>query len=89
MGAALEKAKRQKKKKNPGPDSPVPVNVTLVGDRFSVYVFFLLCHMEEVPKLGVESKLQLVTYATATALRIQATSATYAVTWGNAGSLTH
>ena len=59
---------------------------------FPFLFFFLKCllvqHME-VPRLGTESQLQLLTYATAIASRIQATSATYAVACGNTGSLNH
>ena len=43
----------------------------------------------EVPRLGVESEMQLLAYATATATRIQATSAIYTTAHGYAGSLTH
>ena len=43
----------------------------------------------EVPKLGVQSELQLLAYATATATWIQAESATYTTAQDNAGSLTH
>ena len=40
----------------------------------------------EVPRLGVESKLQLLAYTTATATPIQAMPATYTTADGNAGS---
>ena len=43
----------------------------------------------EVPRLGVESELQLPAYTTATVIQIQATSATYTTAHGNAGSPTH
>jgi len=43
----------------------------------------------EVPRLGVESELQLLAYATATATRDLAASATYAAAQSNARSLTH
>ena len=43
----------------------------------------------EIPGLGVRSELQLQTYATATAIPIQAMSATFAAAQGNARSLTH
>ena len=42
----------------------------------------------EVPRLEVKSELQLPAYATATAIWIQAVSATYTTAHGNAGSLT-
>ena len=56
-----------------------------------IFFFFLGPHPQhmEVPKLGDESELQLPSYATATATRIQDTSATYTTAHGNAGSLTH
>jgi len=44
----------------------------------------------EVPRLGVESELQLPAYTTATAMRgIQAASATYTAAHGNSGSPMH
>ena len=43
----------------------------------------------EIPKLGVESEVQLPAIATATATQIQAVSVTYTTAHGNAGSLTH
>ena len=43
----------------------------------------------EVPKLRVESELQLLTYATATAMPDLATSVTCTTAHSNAGSLTH
>ena len=43
----------------------------------------------EVPRLGVESELQLPAYTTATAMQIRATSATFIAAHGNTGSLTH
>ena len=42
----------------------------------------------EVPRLGVQSELQLPAYTIATALGVQATSATYTPAHSNAGSLT-
>ena len=66
-----------------------------------VFLFFVFCffvflpflgplprHME-VPRLGVQSELQLRVYATATATRIRAASVTYTTGHGNAGSSTH
>ena len=43
----------------------------------------------EVPRLGVESELQLPATATATAMQIQATFATYTTAHSNNESLTH
>ena len=43
----------------------------------------------EVPGLGGESKLQLLTCATATAMLDLAASVTYSMACGNAGFLTH
>ena len=43
----------------------------------------------EVPRLGVQSELQLPAYTTATATPNPASSATYRTPWGKAGSLTH
>ena len=43
----------------------------------------------EVPRLGVESELQLPAYATATAMTDQATSVTYITAHGNTGSSTY
>ena len=45
-------------------------------------------HME-VPRLGVESELQLLTYATATQRGFWAMSAAYTIAHSDAGSLTH
>ena len=57
-----------------------------------IYLFCLLgphsWHME-VPWLGVQLKLQLLAYATATARQIRAMSATHTTADSNAGSLTH
>ena len=60
-----------------------------------LFVFFFLVflgphprHME-VPRLGVESELQLLTYTTATAIRDPSMSATYTIAHSNAGSLAH
>ena len=56
------------------------------------YLFIYLClwphlwHME-VPRLGIESELQLPAYATATLDR--ALSVTYTTAYGNIRSLTH
>ena len=53
------------------------------------FFFFLgphLWHME-VPKRGVETELQLPTYAPSQQCRIRASSVTYTTAWGNAGSL--
>ena len=41
------------------------------------------------PRLVVESELQLLAYATATAKQIRSTSATYATACNNAGCLTY
>ena len=43
----------------------------------------------EVPRLGVESELQLPAYATATQCQIGAESATYTTAHGNTEWLTH
>ena len=43
----------------------------------------------EDPRLGVESELQLLAYARATAAQDPATSVTYTTAHGNARSLTH
>ena len=43
----------------------------------------------EVARLGIELEMQLLAYATATAMRIQAMSIPYTTAHGNAGSLTH
>ena len=54
-----------------------------------VYVYFFLGPHPwnmEVPRLGVQSELQLLVYTTATAMR---DSSTYTTAQGNAGSLTH
>ena len=45
-------------------------------------------HME-VPRLGVESELQLLVYTTTTATEIRAASETYTTVHGNTGSLTY
>ena len=54
---------------------------------------FLWPHLQhmEFPRLVVELELQLLAYATATAIahRIQATSVTYTIAHSNARSLTH
>ena len=58
----------------------------LIVIKFSFLFFFLgpyLRHIE-VPRLGVESELQLLAYATATQRRIQAASTTYTMAHGNA-----
>ena len=63
-----------------------------VKDVFGVcFVLFLELHLQhmEVPRLGVESELQLPAYTTATATQIQAVSETYAAASGNTRSLTH
>ena len=56
-----------------------------------IYFVFLGPHPwhMEVPRLGVESELQLLACTTATACGIRATSVTYTTAHGNAGSLTH
>ena len=60
-----------------------------------IYLFiycFLGLHLQhmEVPRLGVESELQLPAYTTAMAERhFGAASAVYATAHSNAGSLTH
>ena len=43
----------------------------------------------EVPKPGVESELQLLAYATDTAMPDPTVPATYTTVHGNTGSLTH
>ena len=43
----------------------------------------------EVPRLGVESELQLLAYTTATAPADLSQSATYTTAYGNTRSLTH
>ena len=52
---------------------------------------FLGPHLQhiDVPRLGVESELQLPADTIATAIRIRATSSTYTTVHGNAGSVTH
>ena len=42
----------------------------------------------EVPRIGVKSELQLLTYTTATAMQDLATSATYTTAHGNTRPLT-
>ena len=56
-----------------------------------VSISFLRLHLRhmEVLRLGLESELQLTACATATAVEIWATSATYAAAHSNARSLTH
>ena len=54
----------------------------------SFFFFFHLRHME-VPRLGVESELQLLVYDTVTAMQDPSSSANYTAACGNAGSLTH
>ena len=57
-----------------------------------IFFFFLLgSHLQnmEVSRLGVNLELQLLTYATATAMLDPSHSATYTAAHGNAGSLTH
>ena len=63
---------------------------------FACICLFVFCFLElylrhmEVPRLGVKLELQLPAYATATAMPIQAASATYTTTvHGFTGSLTH
>ena len=65
------------------------------GKSIDLKQFFSFCflgphswHME-VPRLRVESELQLPAYTTATATQIWAASVTYTTAQGNAGSLTH
>ena len=63
---------------------------------FYLFVYFVFClfratparHME-VPRLGVESELQLLAYTTAQQCQIRAVSAIYTTAHGSAGSLTH
>ena len=43
----------------------------------------------EVPRLGIESELQLLAYTTVTAMPDPSVSATYTTAHGNAGSFTH
>ena len=49
---------------------------------------YVLRHME-VPRLGIESELQLLSCATATAMPDPVASVTYSTAQSNAGSLTH
>ena len=59
---------------------------------FSLFVTcFLGPHLQnmEIPRLGVESELQLPAYATAIQHQIRAISATYTTAHSNAGSSTH
>ena len=53
--------------------------------------FFLWLHLwhMDVPRLVVESELQMLAYTTATTTRIQAASETYTTACGNARALTH
>ena len=55
---------------------------------FSVFLWPCPC-LIEVLRLGVESKLQLPTFATATAMKDLAMSLTYTTACCNAGSLSH
>ena len=48
----------------------------MLGFFFSVFLGLYLWHME-VPRLGIESELQLPAYTTATATRIRDVSATH------------
>ena len=55
------------------------------------FLFFLgpkVLHLE-IPRLGVESKLQLPAYTTDTAMRDLSLTATYTTAHHNTGSLTH
>ena len=58
---------------------------------FFCFCFFFQLHLwhMEVPRLGVESELQLPTYTTATAMPDRALTVNYMAALGNAGSLTH
>ena len=72
----------------------VNFNVFLIFFFFFFFFFFFLSlgpHLQplEVPRLGVESELQLPVCATAIATQILAMSATYTTAHDNAGSLTH
>ena len=63
------------------------------GSFLVVFLFFFLWlysqHME-VTRLGVQSELQPLAYATSIAMRdLRAMSSTYAIAHGNARSLTH
>ena len=64
---------------------------TLVFLIFVVGVVFLRSHPwhMEVPRLGIQSKLQLPTYTTATAMPDPSLSVTCTTAHGNAGSLTY
>ena len=57
---------------------------------FFVFNFFLWLHLQhmEVPRLGIESELHLLAYATAAATQIRVKSATYTTAHSNARSLT-
>ena len=71
-------------------------NCKIPGNKFFSFYFILLyCFLGphpwhiEVPRLGVKTELQLLTYATATATQDPSCVLTYTTAWGNAGSLTH
>ena len=56
-----------------------------------LFIVFLGLHLQhvEVTRLEVESELQLLAYARATAMSDRAASVTYTIAHGNARSLTH
>ena len=56
---------------------------------FKFFFFYGNTHGMEVPRLGVESELQLPAYTTTTAMPDLSTSATYTTAHGNARSLFH
>ena len=69
-------------------------SVSLLFVCFLCFFFFFaifgpLPRHVEVLRLGVRSELQLLAYATATAMQDPATTETYTTAHGNAGSLTH
>ena len=62
---------------------------TFFTSSFPHLFFFRALLRQEVPRLGVESELQLIAYTIAQQCWIWATSATYTTTFGNTRSLTH
>ena len=67
--------------------------ITIIITTITIITLLLFCslglhpeHME-VPRLGVESELQLLTYATAIQCQIQSTSVTYTRAHSNTRSL--
>ena len=63
----------------------------IIFRKFSFFCLFLGLHPwhMEVPRLGVQSELQPLAYATATAMQDPSASATYTTAHCNARSLTH